>query len=189
MEHTIVLNSNIVVYTLCMSKRARRIRLAVYPGGKLTATLPHRVAIILLEDFMRSRSVWILEKIAKLSKYQEVPLRGDVTQEYKEYKEQARILVEEKIAKFNQVYNFTYTGIAIKNQKTLWGSCSKQKKLNFNYKIALLPEHLAEYIVVHELCHLGEFNHSSKFWDLVAKTIPNHTACREALRKTGLHFQ
>jgi predicted metal-dependent hydrolase len=53
--------------------------------------------------------------------------------------------------------------------------------LNFNYKIALLPAHLVDYIIVHELCHLGQMNHSAKFWELVSKTTPNYLALRKEL--------
>jgi hypothetical protein len=98
-------------------------------------------------------------------------------------KERARVFVKEKIVKLNTRYNFTYNHISIKNQKTRWGSCSKKGNLNFNYKIVTLPEHLAEYIIVHELCHLGEFNHSQKFWDLVARTVPDYKKKRNELRK------
>ncbi len=101
---------------------------------------------------------------------------------YLKYKETARKLVEEKIEKWNVVYNFKYNRIAIRNQRTRWGSCSKKGNLNFNYKIALLPEKLAEYIIIHELCHLGEFNHSKRFWALVARVVPDYKECRKALK-------
>lgn len=102
--------------------------------------------------------------------------------EFSQYKEKARKLVEEKIAKWNAVYNFKYNRISIKNQRTRWGSCSKKGNLNFNYKLALIPTHLAEYIVVHELCHLKEFNHSKNFWDLVTKAVPDYRECRKELK-------
>ena len=81
-----------------------------------------------------------------------------------------------------------FNKINIKNQKTRWGSCSKKGNLNFNYKIALLPQHLADYIIVHELCHLGEFNHSRSFWNLVAKVFPEYLGIRNELRRSGIHF-
>ena len=64
--------------------------------------------------------------------------------------------------------------MAIRNQRRCWGSCSSKKNLNFNYKIQFLPEHLADYIIVHEMCHLVELNHGQKFWDLVAAQIPEY---------------
>ena len=106
--------------------------------------------------------------------------------EYLKYKEVARALVHERLAYFNQFYKFNFKRISIRNQKARWGSCSRQGNLNFNYKIVLLPPHLADYLVIHELCHLGEFNHSIRFWNLVAQTLPNHRALRVELKKAGL---
>jgi predicted metal-dependent hydrolase len=84
------------------------------------------------------------------------------------------------------MYGFAWKRIAIKNQKTRWGSCSKSGNLNFNFKIALLPDRAAEYVVVHELCHLAQMNHSKKFWDLVAQTIPEHRKIRQQLKIISL---
>jgi predicted metal-dependent hydrolase len=104
-------------------------------------------------------------------------------QGYLAYKEQARQIATERLAHFNQFYNFTYGRISIRSQKTRWGSCSKRGNLNFNYRIALLPPHLADYIIVHELCHIGQFNHSRDFWNLVAKADPEYKAHRAELKK------
>jgi predicted metal-dependent hydrolase len=103
--------------------------------------------------------------------------------EYQKYKQRALELAQQRISHFNRAYGFTVNSIRIKNQKTRWGSCSKKGNLNFNYKIALLPERLADYVIVHELCHLGEFNHSKKFWDLVKKTIPDYKRIKEEFKK------
>lgn len=102
------------------------------------------------------------------------------------YKEEARALVEERINYYKNVYPFSSNKIRIKNQKTRWGSCSKKGNLNFNYKIVHLPQRLADYIVVHELCHLAEFNHSKKFWHLVAQQIPDHRKIRIQLKQIAL---
>jgi hypothetical protein len=103
-----------------------------------------------------------------------------------EYKNQAREIVEEKIARFNSFYNLNFNKIRIKNQKTRWGSCSKKGNLNFNYKIVFLESKMADYLVVHELCHLAEFNHSRSFWNLVAKTIPDYSKINRELKKNHL---
>lgn len=104
---------------------------------------------------------------------------------YLEYKEVARTLVLSRLEYFNQHYKLTYGKVAIRNQKSRWGSCSSKGNLNFNYKIALLPAHLADYIIVHELCHRGQFNHSQKFWDLVGETIPNYKQLIQKLKNNG----
>ena len=89
-------------------------------------------------------------------------------------REQARRFVESRIKYYNSFYNFKINRIAIKNQGTRWGSCSSKGNLNFNYKIIYLRPALADYLIVHELCHLQEFNHSKRFKDLVSKTIPDY---------------
>jgi predicted metal-dependent hydrolase len=109
-------------------------------------------------------------------------VRRTNTREYAEYKEIARERAAERLAHFNEFYKHTYARVSIKNQKTRWGSCSSKGNLNFHYKIALLEPHLVDYIVVHELCHLQQMNHSKAFWDLVAQTIPDHATRRRELR-------
>ncbi len=110
-----------------------------------------------------------------------VGIRG-APKQYRAYKEQARTLVSLRLTHFNQFYNLKLNRVFIKNQKSRWGSCSSKGNLNFNYKIALLPPHLADYIIVHELCHLKEFNHSHAFWDLVAQTMPDWKKRRNELK-------
>ncbi len=96
------------------------------------------------------------------------------SKKYLEYKEKAREIATSRLEYFNQHYKLTYGKVSIRNQKNRWGSCSSRGNLNFNYKIALLPPHLADYVIVHELCHRGQFNHSQKFWDLVGETLSNY---------------
>lgn len=98
-------------------------------------------------------------------------------------REHARALVHARIQYFNEHYQFRVGKVFIKNHKSRWGSCSEKGNLNFNYKIAFLPLELADYIIVHELCHLAEFNHSERFWGHVARTIPDHTHRRRHLRR------
>jgi predicted metal-dependent hydrolase len=107
---------------------------------------------------------------------------------YIKYKKQAVVLVRERLEYFNTFYNFKYGRVAIRNQKTRWGSCSKKGNLNFNYKIVLLSPKQADYIIVHELCHLKEFNHSQRFWDLVAKAVPDYKEVRHSLRNNSLRL-
>ena len=99
-------------------------------------------------------------------------------------REQARRLVENRLSFFNKFYKFEINRVAIKNTSTRWGSCSSKNNLNFNYKIIYLRPALADYLIVHELCHLGELNHSKRFWALVQKTIPDYVNINKELRCT-----
>lgn len=102
--------------------------------------------------------------------------------QYKKYKEQARMVVHARLLHFNTFYGFPLRKVFIKSLKSRWGSCSERGNLNFNYLLIFLPPHLQDYLVVHELCHLREFNHSPAFWVLVGQTIPEYRALRRELR-------
>ena len=107
---------------------------------------------------------------------------SSVTKHYLEHKEAARALIHSRIAHFNQHYGFTYNRVAIRNQRRCWGSCTSLKNLNFSYRLLFLPPELVDYIVVHELCHLAELNHSRAFWARVAETMPEYQKHRADLR-------
>ena len=110
------------------------------------------------------------------------PRRTSVTKHYLTHKETARTLIHDRLAHFNTHYQLEWNRVAIRNQRRCWGSCTSLKNLNFSYHILFLPEHLQDYIVVHELCHLAELNHGPGFWSLVEQTIPEHRQCRRDLR-------
>lgn len=100
-------------------------------------------------------------------------------------REQARYFVENRLSAINKFYKFKINRVAIKNQLTRWGSCSSKGNLNFNYKIIYLKPEMADYLIVHELCHLGQMNHSKKFWALVSATIPDYRKINKELKNTS----
>lgn len=101
------------------------------------------------------------------------------------YRHQAGGIIAERLAHWNTHYGYTWTRVAIKEQKTRWGSCSRQGALNFNWRLLLAPLPALDYVVIHELCHLKEPNHGLRFWALVAQTCPNHREWRGWLRAHG----
>ena len=181
MTQTIELHQRKVQYTLRVSRRARRLRLAIYCDGNFVVTAPQNISENFIEQFIIRKSEWIINKLEYFKSIPGQVLPKSTKKDYLAYKDQALALARERIEFFNQAADFKFNKINIKNQKTRWGSCSKKGNLNFNYKIALLPERLANYIIVHELCHLKEFNHSRKFWNLVASIIPDHLSIRHEL--------
>ena len=102
--------------------------------------------------------------------------------EYLKNKEEARSYIIQRLRMYSDVYGFKFNRVSIRNQKTRWGSCSKKGNLNFNYRILKLPNHLAEYIIIHELCHLKEFNHSKRFWNLVAQIMSGYLESKRELK-------
>lgn len=188
MKKSIKLHTQNIDYTLKVSRRAKRMRLAIYCDGNFVVTVPQNINENIIEKFILKKSQWIINKLEYFKNISGQVFRRSGKKEYKEYKDRALSLAEKRIDYFNSVYSFKFNKINIKNQKTRWGSCSKKGNLNFNYKIALLPERLADYIIVHELCHLKEFNHSRKFWNLVAKIMPDYLGTRNELKNSGVKF-
>lgn len=106
--------------------------------------------------------------------------------QYKKHKEAARALVHARLLHWNKFYGFTYNRVSIKDTCSRWGSCSKKNNLNFNYRLVLIAPDLADYVIVHELCHLKEFNHGERFWALVAEALPEYEALKRRLRATSM---
>ena len=101
------------------------------------------------------------------------------------YRRQASDIFDARLAHWNAQYGYTWTRVAIKEQKTRWGSCSRQGALNFNWRLLLAPLGALDYVVIHELCHLAEPNHGPRFWALVERACPNHREWRAWLRAHG----
>ena len=98
---------------------------------------------------------------------------------------QAKKIFPERTAYFAERMGVTYNRITIREQKTRWGSCSSAGNLNFNWKLILAPPQALDYVVVHELCHLHEFNHSPRFWRLVESQMPDYEAWKKWLKIHG----
>lgn len=103
-------------------------------------------------------------------------------------KEKTRALVQERISHFIDQYkkygiDLRPSGrIAIRDSRSRWGSCSSKGNLNFHWKLGIIPQHLSDYVIVHELCHLKEFNHGKQFWELVELVCPEYRDCKAELR-------
>lgn len=176
-------------YTIKKSKRAKRMRLAVYCDGSVVVTAPFGVNQTIIEKFIADKKQWLADKINFFKSVDSKAIRTFSQDDYLKYKEEAMRLVEKRVKFFSKKYNFSFSKIFIKNQKTRWGSCTKNKNLNINYKIIFLPKKQQDYIIVHELCHLREFNHSRKFWSLVEKLLPNYLDIKNDLRNHELFYK
>ncbi len=175
-----------IQYLIKKSARAKRLRVAVYCDTQVVVTAPTGITTRTIDKFIVQKQTWIEEKIAYFSKFKNKAVANTDETEYLKYKDKALQLAIKRVDHFIQYYGFTYNKINVKNQKTRWGSCSRKGNLNFNYKVIFLPAEVRDYIIVHEICHLGEFNHSRKFWNLVGKVIPDYTEINNKLRKEGL---
>jgi len=176
-------------YTLRKSKRAKRVRLAVYCDGSVVVTSPFGVQQSIVDKFISEKRQWVADKIKFFNSVESKAIRTFSREDYLRHKDDALVLVESRVEFYNKEYGFSFSRIYIKNQKTRWGSCSKKGNLNLNYKILFLPKDLQNYIIVHEMCHLKEFNHSQKFWAHVGKVLPNYLEIKKELRKHELFYK
>jgi predicted metal-dependent hydrolase len=143
---------------------------------------PKRVAVADAERFVLSKKDWILRKLEVIKNRKRITL-GQIGMN----RHDALEFVRSRVEHFRQHYMFEAGKVSIKDHKSLWGSCTSHKNLNFNIRIVQLSPEQADYIIVHELCHLQEFNHSKRFWDLVAQTIPNFKQIKRELKSYSFY--
>lgn len=178
----IKINNKEIEYTLKRRRGARSVRLAIYAGGAFVVTAPRWYPAYVINKFLAEKAGWIYNKLKDVD-FEKLNIRKkEEGLNYKAQKESARVIIKERLEFFNRYYNFEYSRVSVKNQKSCWGSCSRRGNLNFNYKAANLPENLRDYIIVHELCHLGELNHGKKFWELVSEFFPDYKNLRKKLK-------
>ena len=154
-------------------------RLMVRPGGAVVLTVPERFSAATIELFLARHTEWIERSVQRMGALKPLP---SGKKEYTRHREAARVFVRERLVYWNSIYRFQYQRVAIKNTRSLWGSCSRKGNLNFSYKLLFLPREVADYVIVHELCHLKEHNHGRGFWRLVAETQPDYLRLRRELR-------
>jgi predicted metal-dependent hydrolase len=161
------------MYTLHRRRGMKSIRLAVKESGEVWVSAPKWVPKRVIDVFVASKRDWIEKSIAGIeTDGSRFALKGSKA-EYAEYKEAARALVLDRLRHFAPLVGVAFNRVSIRNTARRWGSCSGKKNLNFHYKIIFLPPQLANYLIVHELSHLKEMNHSAQFWNLVRSIIPS----------------
>lgn len=176
----------VIDYTMRRSTRSKRMRITVARDGSVVVTIPHRMHDSYAKRFIDEKQAWI-QRAQEKRKVQPQPLHILPKRSLRDYttnKERARLLVTQKLKQWNTHYGYTWNTVSIKNTTSQWGSCSKKRNLNFSYRIIYLPDDLADYLIVHELCHLQEMNHSKQFWNCVARTLPNYATLRTHLKQT-----
>lgn len=140
-----------------------------------------------IERMVISKSKWIDEHMLKVQSTidERSKLEKITFEQVKELENQAVEYIPKRVKYYAEKENFVYNKITIKNLVSRWGSCSTKGNLNFNCLLMLTPDYVIDYIVVHELCHLREMNHSEKFWAEVEKIIPDYQRAELWLKQNG----
>ncbi len=158
-------NSNVAIselppITYARSARAKYLRITIKPARTITVTIPRRATKKQAKQFVLSKIGWVkkhLQRLEQQDKMQDAPV-PDVDLE------NAKEELFDRLDHFADKHNLTYKKVTFRHQKTKWGSCSNSGNISLNINIAYLPEHLQDYLLLHELCHLRHMNHSKQFW-------------------------
>ena len=165
----------------------RTISLEITPKGEVLVRAPRYMSEAEIRAFVESKSSWLVKHLQKKEKEMEsLQEEGRFTeQEMKRLQELAKKVIPEKVAYYARLMGVTYGRISIRRQKTRWGSCSREGNLNFNCLLMMAPPEVLDYVVIHELSHRLEMNHSARFWALVEKVMPEYRVPRKWLKEHG----
>jgi predicted metal-dependent hydrolase len=171
-----------ISYSVNYSRRSKSIKISIYKDNTLRVTVPKYRRNISIEKVLLEKKDWILSAISENKNV----IKIEDVKDYDLFKKDYLKYIKKRVDYYNTFYNLEYKNISIRRSKTRWGSCSVKNNLNFNYKIYYLPQPLSDYVIVHEICHLMEFNHSKNFWNLVEKTIPDYKEIKKRLKGYSL---
>ena len=171
--------------------RSNRKTVAIQVNSDLSVTVraPYSASEKDIEEILKKKEAWISRHIEKIKKTKE-RFEAEPTEKLTREKvialaEEALKVIPERVEYFAKVIGVTYGKITVRNQKTRWGSCSSKGYLNFNCLLMLAPPEVLDYVVVHELCHRKQMNHSKAFWLEVEKVLPNYKEVRKWLKEEG----
>ena len=167
-------------YTMIRSRR-KTVAIEITPAGHIIVRCPLRMSRKEIDYFVSSKHSWIQKHLARIPPPQ--PSFSDA--ELQEMVLWAKDTLPERVAFWAAKAAVTYGRITIRRQHSRWGSCSCKGNLNFNCLLALVPEDVLDYVIVHELCHRKQMNHSPAFWAEVARLLPEYEASRAWLKNEG----
>jgi predicted metal-dependent hydrolase len=168
MSSTIIEIPSIGPVTLVKSQRAKHIRITIKSDRTISLTVPRGQSVYKAKQFLHSKIQWIKKHQHRLSKLENASMN---LQQPKINKLEARNILVRRLEEMAKIHNFKYARVAIRNQKTKWGSCSAKNNINLNINLARLPDELRDYVILHELVHTRFKNHSKKFWAELDKVI------------------
>ena len=168
----------------------KSIELQVGSDGHVRVRAPYQMTDAEIGDFLKEKSKWIEKHLCMVQEEQErrakeAPIQKLSLDELQKLADQALKVMPEKVRYYAEKIGVNYGRITIRNQKTRWGSCSAKGNLNFNCLLMLAPDEVQNYVVIHELCHRKEMNHSPKFWSELAKIMPDYEKYRRWLKENG----
>lgn len=172
-------------YQILRSER-KTVVIQVETDGTVIVRAPKRCSFRKIDNFVREKEHWIRTKQEELAVNRKTFSGKKLTEkECESLRQKAGILLGERTALYAERMQVSYKRITIRDQKTRWGSCSAAGNLNFNWRLVLAPREVLDYVVIHELAHRIEMNHSAAFWRIVEAEMPDYRKFRDWLKKNG----
>lgn len=183
MQNIITNNYSIVI----MRSKRKTISMTIRPDLVVEVRAPMRVSQKVIDEFISEHNNWIEKQMEKLRvSRQEAENAGILSREQlNELAGKATEYIPKRAEYFSKIVGVSYGRITIRCQKTKWGSCSSKGNLNFNCLLMLMPPDVTDYLIVHELCHRKEMNHSARFWAEVEKVLPDYKIQEKWLKENG----
>ncbi len=172
-----------IPYKIKRFRRAKGLRIRVDGDGAVLVTAPLRLSLRMIGELVKSKLGWIDGVRKSILVLPRMSVGTGGVDEYKKNKKAALALVKMRLEHFNEHYGLPIGKLSIRNQRSRWGSCNRAGNLSFNYRIVFLSVELQDYLIVHELCHIAEHNHSPAFWRRMQETLPNAKRLRNELKK------
>lgn len=163
------------------------IAIQVKEGGDVIVRAPKGMSMSKIRRFVAAKEAWIVKHVEQIQKdWADRPRREPYTPEQiRELTDRAREVIPARVEHFAPLVGVSYDRITIRCQKTRWGSCSSKGNLNFNCLLIDMPEDVLDYVIVHELCHRLEMNHSDRFWAEVTRVLPDYRKAHSWLKTYG----
>ncbi len=165
---------------LVRHRRARRYILRVLDDGSLRVTLPRWGSRREALGFVASSRAWIDRQLARRASVRPARHRNEAA-----IRERARDELPRQLAELAARHGVAVSGVSVRNQRSRWGSCSPGRRITLNWRLLLAPDFVREYVMIHELMHCRELNHSPRFWRLVSAACPRVVEARQWLRRHG----
>lgn len=173
-------------YELIRSSR-KTIAIQIRKDASVVVRAPQHTPKQEIDWFVADHADWIQKHTEAVKKrmLEEEPSNALSMDQIRELANKALIVIPPRTAHYAAIMGVSYGRITIRNQKTRWGSCSAKGNLNFNCLLMLMPEEILDYVIVHELAHLREMNHSPQFWAIVEEVLPDYQERKQWLKENG----
>ena len=175
-------------YELIRSRR-KTLSVEIRPDGQVLVRAPLRLSRREIERFLEEKSDWIrvhrTKVLQRRAQDEANPVSALTKEQLRTLKKRAQVAIAERVEYYAPIVGVTYGNITIRSQKTRWGSCSASGNLSFNCLILLAPPEVLDYVVVHELCHRKQMNHSLGFWAEVERVLPDYKSSLKWLKQNG----